>query len=218
MHVTRRLAPALLALFLLACSDDDSQEEEQDLYLNGNTPSILLQNLQRAWIHRDIEYYETLFSDDYRFYFAPSAIEQDPQLPEYWTRAEEVESVGQLFASENISDIRLSVMEYDPVPEPVNEPGLGHWLLIKMTDEKLEIEQRPLPGQNEGITLLVDGQPQHFYFRKGKTEADTLASSPTSAKYYIVRWEDLGQGSSDFLGVRTATMPTTWGSIKSAYK
>jgi hypothetical protein len=216
MHVTRRLAPALLTLFLLACSDD-AKEEEEDPYLNGNTPTILLQNLQRAWIHRDIEYYETLFSDDYRFYFAPSAIEQDPQLPEYWTRAEEVESVGQLFASEHISDIRLSVLEYDPVPEPVNEPGLEHWLLIKITDEQLEIEQEPLPGQNEGITFFVNGQPQHFYFRKGKTEADTLTSSATSAKYYIVRWEDLGQGGSDFLGVHTASEGTTWGNVKALY-
>ena len=217
MRIIRRLSPGLVSLLLIACGGDGQEPETRNEYLNGNTPASLLEDFRRTWQYQDIDHYATLFSDDYAFYFDPETLAQNPTLPTFWGRDEDVESVGQLFASEEISDIRLMVLEYDPVPEPVEDVGREDWLLIRVTDEKLEIDIRPLPGENEGTTILIEGQLQHFYFRKGKTEADTLASSPTSGKYYIVRWEDFGRRGFHGFGGLTAIESVTWSRVKALY-
>jgi hypothetical protein len=102
--MTRRLAPALL-LLLVACSGDEPTRTRQNTYLNGNTPATVLEDFRRSWSNQDIEHYATLFSDDYAFYFDPLTLSENPTLPEFWGKAEEVENVGQLFASEEITDI-----------------------------------------------------------------------------------------------------------------
>jgi hypothetical protein len=217
MNLTSWLVPPVLGFLLVGCSSIDKHLPDGKLeYLNGNTPATVLEDFRRAWINQDVEHYATLLSDDYAFYFDPSTLETNPTLPEFWTRTEELEAIGQLFASDEINDVRLSVLEYDPVPEPVSEAGRERWLLIKVTDEKLEIDKKPMPGENEGTTFLVEGQPEHFHFRKGKTEADTLASSPTSGKYYIVRWDDVGRPDDTF-GTLSVSRAMSWSFVKSLY-
>lgn len=210
MPMTRRLALALFAVFLVACGDGDPIRVPEDRYVNGNTPASLLEDFRRTWVNRDIEQYTTLFAEDFTFYFDPTALEENPTLPTFWGRAEGIERVSQLFASEKVEEIRLT-LEYDPVAKPVEEREREDWLFIRVTNEKLEIFLKPLPGESEGDTLLIEGKPQDFYFRKGMTEADTLASSPTSGKYKIVRWQDSGgfHDFEDFSG-----QPHTWSSAE----
>jgi hypothetical protein len=217
MRLTRRLVPALLSLLLVACSDENPMSIPENRYLNSNTPASLLEDFRRSWVYRDIEHYETLFADDFVFYFDGSTLEENPALPEFWTRSEELNRVGELFASEEISDIRL-LLEYDPVPEPVEDVGREQWLRIVVTDVMLQIDRTPLPGESEGTTYLVEDQVQHFYLRKGKTEDDTLPSSPTSDKYFIVSWRDLGPESWRDLDPLSASMPATWGRLKALFR
>jgi hypothetical protein len=209
--------PALLSLVLLGCSEDEFiNVDAPNEYLNGNTPATILEDFRRSWVNRDIEHYATLFADDFAFYFDPSTLEENPTLPTFWGRDAELEAVGNLFASEDITDIRLQ-LTYDPVPVPVEELGREGWLRIIVTVEKFEIDRWPQPGEEEGTTILVEGQEIQFYFRKGKTEDDTLASSATSGKYFIVRWEDFGiPGATSIFS--NATVPATWGRVKAMFR
>jgi hypothetical protein len=105
-------------------------------------------------------------------------------------------------------------MQYSPTP--ITDPAKPDWELINIGDEFLEVELQATPGQTEGITIVVDGQIQKFYFRKGRTPADTLASSLTSSQYYIVEWRDLGVqlAVSDHL----MAQPSTWSMVKTFYR
>jgi hypothetical protein len=91
---------------------------------------------------------------------------------------------------------------------------------VDVVDTFLEVDQLPGPGESEGVTLRVDGQLQHFYFRRGKNPADTLAASPAAGIYYLVEWRDFGMGSSKATtaGERPAVEESTWGRIKSFFR
>jgi hypothetical protein len=186
------LASAVALSLVTGCTDIEPPPIIKLPYPAQTSPDNVLQKLKLSYVQRDPVAYAEILADDFAFYFDPSTLEENPTLPTFWGRIADSTSTADLFASEEISDIRLSVMEYDKVPEVVNEVGREHWRLIKLTDEKLEVDKKPQPGEDEGTTLLVEGQPHHFYFRKGKTEADTLGST-SSQDWFIVRWEDLGR-------------------------
>jgi hypothetical protein len=197
-------------LIILAGCEDDPQPRSP--YNNGNTPDLILQDFQTSWRMRDTTRYSEILSDDYRFYFDPDT-RADKGLPEFWDHQTDVIQVGKIFTSNEVNDIRLT-MQYSPTPLVVD--GRVGWQLINVGDEFLEVELKPPSGYPEGITLVVDGQIQKFYFRKGRTEADTLASSATSSQYYIVEWRDLGVQlavSDRLMSVRS----TTWGGIKAGF-
>jgi hypothetical protein len=212
------MSPKAPSLFLFAlcsvllCSCDADPSFPPPPYTYGNTPDLILKDFQTAWKLRDVERYAELLSDDFRFYFDPDT-RADKGLPEFWDRGTDSTQVGKLFSSTEVNDIRIMMM-YSPTP--ITDPAKPDWELINVGDEFLEVELRPQPGQVEGITIVVDGEIQKFYFRKGRTEADTLASSTTSSKYYIVEWHDMGVqlAVSDHL----MSMPATWGMVKNLFR
>jgi hypothetical protein len=206
----RYLVTIAFCVVLTSCGEDDPRPKSA--YNYGNTPDLLLKDFQIAWRAQDETRYAELLSDDFRFYFDPDT-RSDKGLPEFWNRFTDSTQTSRVFHSTEVNDIRLT-MQYSPVPVSVAEHS--NWSLINVGDEFLELELKATPGQTEGITLTVDGQIQKFFFRKGRTEADTLASSPTSDQYYIVEWRDLGVqlAISDRL---LAIQATTWSNVKSIY-
>lgn len=187
------LLAAVAALsFITGCTSIEDPIINVEPYPDPISPANVLKKLQMTYQRQDPVGYGEILADDFAFYFDPETLNQNPTLPLFWGRTEDSTSTADLFASEEISDIRLSVMEYDPIPKVVNEVGREAWRLIELTDEKLEVDKKPLPGEDEGTTLLVEGQKHKFYFRKGKTDADTLGSA-SSLLWYLVRWEDLGR-------------------------
>jgi hypothetical protein len=201
----------LLLVLVPGCDEDNCIDCPRTTI---DTPAEALAELAEAWRQRDQERYSQLLADDFRFY-----IEFDTRqmygLPEYWDRTTDSAQTALLFESDEISDIRLSVLEFDSTAVDVNEAGREDWKSILVTDESLQVDKAPLPGESEGTTLLLEGQPQQFYFRKGRTPADTLTSSPTADQYFIVEWRDLGRP--DAVLTKAATVPTTWSAIKSLY-
>jgi hypothetical protein len=179
-------------------------------------PAEDLKKLKWAYVQRDPISYAELLADDFRFYFDP-ATREEHDLPEFWTRVEDSTCTARLFSSEEISNVRLSVTEYDPVPELVNELGREKWRLIRMTDVKLEVDQRLQPGEADGITYLIEGQRHEFYFRKGRTPADTLTTSQSAQLWFIVEWHDLGPHSEEPLSESAAVVSTTWSELKVLY-
>lgn len=203
------MAPAcllLLSVMTAGCGDEDNKEADPYSYIN--TPAGILEDLKTAWVRRDSTRYADFFADDYRFHSDPNTVWE---LPEFWERPEELATVGTLFAAPRVNDIRVILYSTQPQPDSTHHG----WWLITVNDEYLEVELKPAPGETEGITLVVDGQINKFWFRKGRTAADTLATSATSQKYYIVEWQDLGALSKpgDFM-----TKGTSWTRVKTYFR
>ncbi len=129
---------------------------------------------------REIEQYAKLLDPDFRFYFQQADIPAG--LPrEYWNRDEDSTGTGALFDATEVSGINLDLGAFtveDSVR--VEDPGVKR---IRLTHVKLEVELI------SGTTLLVQGDIQDMYFRKGRVEAGT-----DSTKWYLFEWQDLRGG------------------------
>ena len=101
------------------------------------------------------------------------------------------------------------------MPEVVNELGRENWRLIHLTDLKLEVDEKLQPGETEAITYLIEGQRHDFYFRKGRSPADT--SSATSQLWFVTEWHDLGFLSDEQIAGLAAVEATTWSELKVLY-
>jgi hypothetical protein len=180
----RSLKASLLALALVTvggCGDDSVVEPPLSPQA---TPAGVIKALQQAYRFRNIDEYSKLFADDVTFFFDPISREREA-LPEFWNRLTDSVATEQLFHS---AEIRLS-LSYSPIPLNVNESGREHWVYIDVEDASFEITL-VTPSHPEGITHIVEAEDQRFYFRKGRTDGDTEASSPTSSLYFIVEWRN----------------------------
>lgn len=186
----RSLPASLLALALVTvagCGDDYVWVDPGPDHIPQTTPANVLKNLVTAYKYRNIEEYSKLFADDVTFFYDPISDEREA-LPEFWNRLTDSTTTEQLFNSAEVTDIRLS-LSYSPTPVPVNVSGREHWVYI---DVDLAIFEVTLvtPSHPEGITHIVEAEDQRFYFRKGRNEGDTEASSTTSSLYFIVEWRN----------------------------
>jgi hypothetical protein len=192
-------------LMLAACEADDPlvTPEEQ-----------ILVDLQAAYRFRNIEQYGQFLADDFRFYRDP-ATGTPEQFPLSWGRFSDSLLTNNLMGSEEVVGVKIMLTFY---PTPREVPGKVRWTNIDVVDTFLEVELLPTAEFEDGVTLLVDGQVNRFYFRKGRTEADTLATSSTAAKYYIVEWRDMGLPMGGIASQsHPAVIPTviaTWSRIK----
>jgi hypothetical protein len=218
---------AILATVVLAgCGDDTTLKPESDPFPIPISQGNVLSNLAYSWRQKRIDVYSSLLADDFRFYF-----DEDTRirkgLPVFWTRVDDTTSVKLLFDSPYTRMITISL---DGVTGPVPASDLWRetWTRVDVRNTFLEVTLNPSPEHPDGPTLRVNGSLQHFFFRRGRNPGDTLAASPTSHRYYIVEWDDMGMSASSgsLDGHSTgAPMPglsmvewATWGGIKSAYK
>jgi len=212
-------APLLLAamvLSLAACGDEtdhichEANPPIECVLKAPTSEANLLDNLQAAYEYRDVAAYSDLLADDFRFYFDPDTRSSN-NLPEFWNSDTDSTQTGRLFTSTKVSEIRVN-LTFNRTAVPDSRPG---WSYIIVQDTFLEVDQIPDQSEPEGITFRVDGQIQKFYFRKGKSPADTLATSATAQRYYIVEWRDFGFGTGA-LASSAAVRPNTWGQIKAS--
>lgn len=204
----------LMSLALVGCQDD-KPIEYFEFYDAAIAERHVLKNLQTAYEYRDVEQYSVLLADDFRFYFESDTRERE-QLPEFWNRFIDSVQTRNVLHSPQVKDLKIK-LTFDATPRSV--PGRPGWTNIDVVDTFLEIELGPTNEFAEGVTLLLDGQVNRFYFRKGRTEADTLATSPTASLYHVVEWRDLGNPSG-LLAAKAgqATIPLTWSSLKTLFK
>jgi hypothetical protein len=198
----------MLLLGLFGCGGED----DPCVNCPPPRPADPLEELQLAYKRRDMGQYTRLLADDFAFCFDPDMRPAAPQP--CWDRAADSAATARLFAAVDITDIRITLTSGADVP--VNEPGKEKWRRIRVTDTFLEADRQPPVG--EVITYRVDGDTQDFYFRKGRSPADTLATSPTSKEWFLVAWDDLGRlngsAAAAAAGPKPAVQNTTWGSVK----
>lgn len=163
-----------------------------DRYKPQTSEKNVLNNLEVAWEEKDIERYAALLADDFQFYFDEATRIKD-NLPVYWTRLDDSTNTGKVFASPITRGIQV---EHKNMKDPVTVPQVGRetWTMVDVLESYLEVEMDPTPENPEGMTMLVEGSIQHFYFRRGFTAADTdTVASKTAKLYYLVEWVDMGE-------------------------
>ncbi len=190
-HLLSALIPAtVLAAALAGCTKIEPPVRAVAI-LPQTSESNVLRNLQTAYKTRDIQEYAKLLAEDFQFYFDEGTRQQNGTLPVFWNQFQDSVETGALFASSDVTDIRIDLSFGSP--RPVSEIGRENWTSVDVLDTFLEVDLRPQPGELEGLTLRVDGQKQKFLFRKGRNPADTDTTTSATAKlYYITEWRDFG--------------------------
>jgi hypothetical protein len=176
--------------------------------------------LVASYERREIEGYAPLLAPDFRFYFQPDDIPRG--LPrEYWNREEDSTGTGALFdasfgAAAEISSISVDLGAF--APEDAGRPDVPGAKRIRLTHAKLVVDQ------SNGVTLVVEGDVQDMYFRRGSAAAGT-----DSTKWYLFEWHDLSGGDSrkptiansghaaDLAKSTPLIEATTWGRIKANF-
>jgi hypothetical protein len=174
----------LMSPIIVGCGN----EEAGPIDSGGRNPRDILRNLEASYKFKNYEAYANLLADDFRFYPEPETRERE-QLPEYFDRLTDSLLTMRLLASDDLLDVKIA-LTFNPTPLYV--PGKPGWLRLDVLDTFLEAEFPATDEFPQGLTLHVDGHVQQFYFRKGRSEEDTLVTSPTAEDYYIVEWHDKG--------------------------
>ncbi len=201
----------LAVLFLSSCGDDDIVDPPSR-YLPQTSPESVLDNLQTAYVQRDIAEYMKLLADDFRFYLDEGTRQRNSGLPVFWGRDQDSLATYLVFMSPDVTDIRID-LSFGPA-RPADEFGHPDRVYIDVLDTFLEVDLRPAPGNSEGLTLRIDAQHQRFFLRKGRTPDDT-----DSKTWYIVEWRDYGQrGAPGHGGAGLAVENSTWSYIKALFR
>ena len=196
----------IMSLLALGCTDD----EEEPIYRAPTSPDNVLHNLGAAYTERDSVAYAGLLADDFRFYL-DSRTSQQLEI-DSWTRIEDARRTGLLFGHSEITEIVIA-LEYPVGDEPVTGAGRERWRMKQVTDTYLSVDFAPV--SQEVTTYQIRNQVQDFFFRQGKSAADTLMSSPTADDWYLVEWRDHGAEDEVRLSsVLAAVDSVTWSGIK----
>lgn len=217
------LLTAATILALIGCGDETTRPVVQQYYEPTSEMNVL-HNLVLSWEEKDVAAYASLLADDFRFYF-----DEDTRirkgLPEYWTRIEDSTGSGQMLAAPLTRNIQVALRQTQG-PDTLTAPEQEGWTQVNVLNTYLEVEQDSSLQNPDGLTFIVESQIHHFYFRRGRTPDDTLATSPTSDRYYIVKWVDEGESwKPDTRAPRPTVAPegatvvvkATWGLIKAFY-
>jgi hypothetical protein len=145
------------AIFLTACSGDEPSRPQVP-----DTPQLVLEALEKAYRKRDAAAYARLLADDFRFFFDEET-RLSFELPDSWNRDDDVKATSRIFRDDFVDEITIQLEGGSPVPS--GESGRETWLRNHVADTFLEIEMEPDDQEPDGLTLLLDGHVQTFYFR-----------------------------------------------------
>jgi hypothetical protein len=191
-------------------SANDPPPDERRLPLTSR--EAVLNNIEYAYDHRDIDVIDELLDAEFTFFFAPGDV--GGQIPEQWPRTDELQVTNDLFVSNS-----------QPVPTgPV------------CRSVRVDVGTNDL----HWVPITPDGYPNEtwyttitFYSFIFEMELDqTFVSSPGAKAEFIVRnvgsvavphwrlveWRD--SGANFLVSARTVggTSEKAWGSIKALYR
>jgi hypothetical protein len=160
-----------------------------------NSPANVVKLFAWCWLNRDPSLYSEIFTDDYRFQFAPNDSAGNPYRDSPWIREYELSSALHMFSGGTdrppASDIKITISELLVVnPDP--RPGkLAKWHRSVRTpvDLKITFDQNGSPEVNS-----VAGYALFFVVRGDSAvippELVAQGFGPDSTRWWIERWED----------------------------
>jgi len=146
-------------------------------YSQPTAPESLITNLQASYLNREIEHYAEILAPDFIFRF--QSIDVGEIGTDFWTRDQDSTGTRALLTTNQVSDIRISLI-YGDRDTAVNTLGTPlDSLKIRIITTDLQVDQ------TDGTTWLVQDQ-QDMYFRKG-----IEASGEDPTHWWLYEWVDL---------------------------
>jgi hypothetical protein len=202
LAATAVAALLLSALLLAGCSD--SAGPSVSGYHDATSPDEVLSNFGRAYNEQNVDEYVACLSEDFKFHFAESDL-QDPNfdLPPWFYRADEQQVHENMFSDESnvaFTDLTLTPTSVETIP------GVDAG---RRTDDVvvIEAETELRVGLVGDVTLLVDG-PQEFRFRVAAGDGRGDGRS----QWKLFEWHELDERSPD-----PTSEYASWGLIKALY-
>jgi hypothetical protein len=198
------VAAALFFLMVAGCNDLPHRIEGPECgvcssYWQPTAPESLISNLQMSYRSREIKPYSQLLAPEFIFKFQPQDA-NDIGTP-FWTRDQDSTGTRALFATTEVSDIRINLI-YGRRDSSVNMSPPVDSLKIRIITTDLQVDQ------TDGTVWVVTDQ-QDLFFRQG-----LAANRENPSHWLIYEWDDLPTlGSPKLGGVRG----TTWGNLKTQY-
>jgi hypothetical protein len=197
----------LTGALIWGCSSptDDGGFPDPSEWEIRDSPQHVLQNLIRAYEHKDAVHYLDCLAEDFTFWANPYEAEDNPALaPGYWDKAEEITIHGAMFGENGAETIALTLtQDGDPMqiegPEPGDPP---EWQYTEAVDLRVYVIMQ------EGPMTFLASAPSLFRFRE---DADELGPNGETL-WEIVSWHDLSYGGA----VRGES--TSWAAIKCLYR
>jgi hypothetical protein len=166
-----------------------------------NSPANVVKLFAWCWLNRDPAIYSEIFTDDYRFQFAPNDSAGNPFRDTPWTREDELSTALHMFSGGTdrppASDIKITI---SPLLVVTPDPRLGkvakwHRAVRTSVDLQITFEQNGTPDLQ-----AVTGYALFFVVRGDSAvippELVAQGFGPDSTRWWIERWEDETVGAS----------------------
>lgn len=189
----------LVALIALtsSCIFDPDEETPKDPVIPDPWPALtekedVLYTLQRSYVERRIERYETILDDGFTFFLSDGDVNNG--LPVQWDRDVEVNANRNLFSRSRVGSFPLvksidmdvqfeSGVQWVPVI-PASAPTETWYTTTAFYFFQITVEQE---GQTEDLTYYPDANSKaQFTVRNVGTDDDP--------SWVLVEWRDLGAG------------------------
>lgn len=144
-------------------------------------PDSLLNDLQASYERKEIEPYANLLASEFKFLFQTEDVTPDIPLG-FWNRDEDSTGTRNLFEAPDVLKMEIDLLKVDEDTDYILEGNVVTRIIVQTT---LSV---PTVGD---ITYFVNGDQHYFYFREGAEE-----DGEDPERWYIVQWEDIGQGGS----------------------
>jgi hypothetical protein len=160
-----------------------------------NSPANVVKLFAWCWLHRDPALYSEIFTDDYRFQFAPNDSAGNPYRDSPWIREYELSSAQHIFVGgadrPPASDIQIAI---DNLLVPLSDPRPGkdpkwHKSIRTHVDLKITFDVNGSPDVQSVTGYAL------FYLVRGDSavipvELAAQGFRPDSTRWWIERWED----------------------------
>ncbi|NNF08314.1 MAG: hypothetical protein HKN21_16245, partial [Candidatus Eisenbacteria bacterium] len=148
----------------------DTSTYSEDL----SEPDSLLQDLETAWIRREIREYTKLMANEFVFVFQEDDADGIPEG--FWNKDDDSTGVARIFDSSQVTAIRSDLTWGQPEPGQLTATTEVEATRTIVFDTFLDVD---LDGGE--TTLRVDGDVQWFFFREG-----VEAEGEDPDRWYIV--------------------------------
>jgi len=205
-----------------------------------NSPDNAVRLFAWCWAHRDPAQYAEVFTDDYRFIFAPNDSAGNAYRDRPWLREDEMQLAQHLFVGGSdqppASDIEI-IIDNSLLASPDPRVGFENFRLFKTI--RTNVSLKVTVDRNGAPDVSVITGTALFYLVRGDTaaipqELKLKGFAKDSLRWWISRWEDETAGAVSgspaslrpglpLVGVRPAATyrsfdrTLSWGQLKSWY-
>jgi len=176
-------------------------------YKERTSPENVIYNLTGAYENKSAEKYLECLAEDFIFFLNEDDIAVNPELPQYWGKAQERAIHENMFAdTTDVQSVELTLTQFgqpNPVQNPIpGEPDL--WEYYQNVDLWVHLPDELTYWANAGGTFLFDRDP---------TE-----TGPNGEELWeIVEWQDVDKFTGKLIASGEGETPVSFTGLKAMY-